>query len=96
MRSREEVLDAIRPRDPKFLSEVQKQALLRIQLAFEELATSIIDDVPESADRTVACRKLLECKRDCVQAITHTGFQPKEKTDASKQTESKGPQAKTA
>lgn len=69
MRNREEVVHAFTP-NPK-LNEIQKQALLRTEMAFKELATEVVDLVPECADRTAALRKLLEAKMTCVQAITH-------------------------
>ena len=71
MRTKDEGLKALRAVDPKFIGEVQKQAMLRLQVAVEEFAYAVYDNVPDSADRTAAMRKLLECKFTCVQAITH-------------------------
>ena len=84
MRTKEDALAALRPVGEKGLTEVQKQAMLRLQVAVEEFNHAIFDNVPECADRTAAVRHLLDCKMTCVQAITHTGFekpQTKEKKD---------------
>lgn len=84
MRTKDEALRALRPIPPKELSEVQKQAMLKMQVAVEEFAHEIFSNVPECADRTAAVRKLVECKMTCIQAITHTGFEKpetKESTD---------------
>lgn len=92
MRTTDEALKALRPIDPKFIGEVQKQAMLRLQVAVEEFTHALFENVPESADRTAAVRKLLECKMTCIQAITHTGFEPatltKEKKDGDQKTQS--------
>lgn len=53
------------------LSEIQRSAMLKTEIAFKELATDIADLVPECPDRTAALRKLLEAKMTCTQAITH-------------------------
>lgn len=74
MKTREEVVHAFTPVNPKEISPVQQQAILIMQTEHVDLATTIFKDVPECADRTVALRKLLECKMYCIQAITHTGF----------------------
>lgn len=55
----------------KKLSPSQTQRLLNMEVRFKEMATDILDQVPESADRTSALRKLLETKMMCSQAITH-------------------------
>ncbi len=70
MRTREEVIHAFTPVGAK-LDEVQRMALLKTENAFKDLATDLIDFLPECADRTAALRKLLEAKMTCTQAITH-------------------------
>lgn len=69
MRTREEVVSAFTP--VVKLSEVQKTAILKLEIAFRDLATDIVDLVPETPDRTAALRKLLESKFTCTQAVTH-------------------------
>lgn len=78
MRTNQEALFALRPVGDK-LSEIQKQALLRFQVALEDFTHAFYDNVPDCADRSAAARKLLELKMTAVQAITHTGFEPKTK-----------------
>ena len=70
MRTRDEVIHAFTP--VMKLSEGQKMRLLKLEVAYKDLATEILDLVPESADRTSALRKLLEVKFTTSQAITHT------------------------
>lgn len=71
MRTKEEGLTALRAVDPKFIGEVQKQAMLRFQVGVEEFAHALYDNVPDGADRTCAMRHLLDCKMTAIQAITH-------------------------
>lgn len=69
MRNRDEVIHAFTPVGK--LDEVQKQCMMKIEMATRDLATDIIELVPDCADRISALRKLLEAKFNCVQAITH-------------------------
>lgn len=69
MRTKEEVVFAFTPVGK--LDTVTQQHVLRTEIACKELATELMDLVPECADRTVALRKLLEVKMTCIQAITH-------------------------
>lgn len=69
MRTAEEVNFAFSPVSK--LTEVQKQEILKTEMGFKDLATDLVALVPESPDRTVALRKLLEAKMMMVQAITH-------------------------
>lgn len=62
--------------EPQKLSETQKHLILKTEMAFKELAETIIDLAPETADRTAALRKVLEAKFMTVQAITHPGQAP--------------------
>ncbi len=83
MRSKDEVKYAFTPVGK--LNKVQENCLLKLQVAFIELGTEIIDLVPNCADRTSALRKLQEAKFTCVQAITHFVEPTKaEKVDAAK------------
>ena len=50
MRTKEDALAALRPVGEKGLTEVQKQAMLRLQVAVEEFNHAIFDNVPECAD----------------------------------------------
>jgi hypothetical protein len=69
MRTQQEVVHAFTPNDK--LDTVQKNCILKIQNNFKDLATDVIDLVPDSPDRTSALRKILEAKFNCIQAITH-------------------------
>lgn len=69
MRTRDEVLYAFTPQ--KKLDPGQIARLQKIEMNFKELATDILEFCPETPDRTVAFRKLLESKMACSQAITH-------------------------
>jgi len=69
MRTRSEILDAFTA--VKKVDPGQQARLTKIESAFKELSTDILDLVPESADRTVAMRSLLNAKFMCSQAITH-------------------------
>lgn len=80
MRTREEVKRAFQPIEGK-PSLVQSQAIMKITAAYQDLADQVMVDVPECADRTAAVRKLLESKFTAIQAITHTGYEPKGKQD---------------
>lgn len=60
------------------------QRILRLEIAFRELASEVFDLVPESADRTAALRKLLESKMTCVQAISH--YKPTEFAKSAQET----------
>ena len=80
MRTKLEVEKAFTPVGK--LSAEQGIRLMKITNAFKDLATDIIDLVPEAADRTSALRKLLNAKFECVQAITHSA-------ELTKQTEEK-------
>lgn len=51
--------------------EDQKSALTVITAQFDQLVEHIYNEVPSTADRTAAVRKLLEAKWTCVQAVTH-------------------------
>lgn len=96
MRTKEDALKYMRSIEPKFLTEVQKQAMLRLQIGVEEFLHAIFDNVPDSAERTVAVRKLLECKMNCNQAITHTGFEPAVKETKNAKEKEGQSQAKSA
>lgn len=69
MRTREEVMFAFTPVGK--VSQKQQMCLMKIETAFKDLASEILDLVPESADRTSALRKCLEAKMMCSQAISH-------------------------
>lgn len=76
MRTRDEIIYAFTPQEK--LGPVQKAALQRMDTAFKELATDVLDNVPETADRTSALRKILEAKMMCSQAITHPPTEKKQ------------------
>lgn len=44
-----------------------------VRAALENASLVIIENVPPSADRSVALRKLREARMDCNSAITHDG-----------------------
>ena len=67
--TKDEVVFAFSPAGK--LTEVQKTKIMKIENAFKDVATDIVDLVPCSADRSSALRKLLDAKFTCVQAITH-------------------------
>lgn len=69
MRTKAEVVHAFTPVGKLDTSLTHK--IMRVEIAFRELASELTDLVPESADRTAALRKLLESKMTCVQAISH-------------------------
>lgn len=69
MRTKPEVIAAFTPN--QHLEPGQKARILKIQNAYLDLATDIIDLVPDGPDRTSALRKLLDSKFTAVQAITH-------------------------
>lgn len=54
------------------LNATQNMAILRMEKLYKELATDIIEYVPESPARFTALRTLLESKFMCIHAITHT------------------------
>ena len=81
MQTREEIVKAFTPIEPKFLTQTQKAVLGKLHMAFLDLATTIEMDVPACADRTSALHKLMECKFSCSQAVTHTGYEKKEEKD---------------
>jgi hypothetical protein len=58
------------------LSPGDNMRLLKINARFKDMASEVMDLVPECPDRTVALRKLLEAKFTCVQAITHANAKP--------------------
>lgn len=70
-KTQEDVKKAFHPIPSKELTEEMKARITRIEYAMVELATEVLDLVPESADRSAALRKILEAKFTCVQAITH-------------------------
>ena len=78
MRTKDEVKYAFTPVGK--LDQAQKMRMMKIEKAFIELGTDIIDLVPECADRTSALRKLMEAKFTATQAITH--YTPVEKPAA--------------
>jgi hypothetical protein len=90
MRTPEDVTRAFTPVPGKELSEQQTQGIMLVQNAFLELASTIMIDVPECADRTAALRKLLEAKFTCVQAITHTGYLTIQERKANEEAAKKG------
>ena len=45
----------------------------RVRTALENAVAVIIECVPPSPDRSVALRKLRECRMDCNSSITHRG-----------------------
>lgn len=69
MRTAEEAKFAFTPVGKLGVTTTHK--ILKIENEFRDLALSVVDLVPESADRTAALRKLLEAKMTCVQAISH-------------------------
>lgn len=69
MRSSEDVKFAFTPVGK--LSERQKMVMLKLENNAKDLATDILEFVPDSADRTHALRLLLDVKFWCTQAITH-------------------------
>lgn len=72
MRTVEDVKKAFHPIPSKEMTEVKKASIQRVEFAFENLVTELLDLVPECADRTAAFRKCLEAKFTAIQAITHT------------------------
>lgn len=85
MRTRDEVIHAFTPVSK--LDETQKAKLLRLQVAYQELATEILDLVADCPDRTSSLRKLLESKFTAVQALTHfqTATKPKKEVGSAKE-----------
>lgn len=69
MRTKLDVIKAFSPAPG--LSQTQNMKRMKVEAAFKELATEVIDLVPESPDRTAALRKILNAKFECIQAITH-------------------------
>lgn len=63
------------PIEPRFLTETQKAVLVKLQRQFLDVATDILADIPESAQRTKAFWKLLEVKTLCSHAVTHVGYE---------------------
>ncbi len=53
------------------VDQVQAAKMLKVTMAYKDLATSVMDLVPDSAHRTAALRSLLESKWTAIQAITH-------------------------
>lgn len=86
METREDAIKAFNQVDQKFLSQVQKVVIGKITKEFEDLATTIMADVPKSFDRTNALMNLLTAKFQCIQSITHTGYEEKKehKDDSNK------------
>lgn len=78
MRSLDEVVAQFTPVGN--LGGVAKQRIYKLGLAFQELATEIIDLAPENASRTIALNKLLEAKFLATQAVTHDKVQPSSTT----------------
>jgi hypothetical protein len=72
MRTQEEVSKAFEPNEQ--LSAPQKFHLMAMTKSFQELASEIVQNVPESADRTAALRKLLEAKFSVMHAISHGSY----------------------
>lgn len=68
MRTREEVAHAFTPQK---VNPSQEQRILRMNIAFKDLADEVAELAPESADRTAALRKLLVAKMMVIQAISH-------------------------
>lgn len=54
---------------------VERQAILNVEKAYEELALTILNQTPDCPDRTAALRKLLESKWTCTHAISHVQVQ---------------------
>ena len=54
-------------------NEEQTAHGVKVREALVNAATVILDEVPDSPDRTVAIRKLREARMDCNSAITHDG-----------------------
>lgn len=69
MRSPDEVKFAFSPVGG--MSPTQTMKLMKIEAAFKECASEVLDLVPESADRTHLLRQLLSCKFWASQAISH-------------------------
>ncbi len=87
MRTLEEVKDAFTP--VGLMTATQQMRLLKLQNAFIEVATQIVDLVPESPNRTAAIRKMLEAKFTCVQEISHSKeLRSNEKSHAQTESES--------
>lgn len=72
MNTTEEIKYQFNPVPAKQLTEVAKVSITKTEMAFTDLATTLLDLVPESGCRTGAMRKLLSAKMLCIQAITHT------------------------
>lgn len=69
MRTLEEATAAFKP--VTNLGDDQRGALTIIESQFLNLVEHVFSEVPATADRAAAVRKLLEAKWTCVQAITH-------------------------
>ncbi len=69
MRTLQEATKAFTPTTE--IAQDQKDALKAVFEAYMDLLNVIYTEVPQSADRTVAARKLLESKQVCAQSITH-------------------------
>lgn len=63
------------PVEGRLLTEVQKTAILKIQIEFVEVAMNLNTLVPTSTYFTRALGKLQEAKFLCTQAVTHVGFE---------------------
>lgn len=68
MKTQNEVASAFAP--TARLSSLSGMAVLKVEVAFRELATEILELVPDSPGRITALYKLLDAKTACVQAIT--------------------------
>ena len=71
MRTKEEVVKAFTPISNTEFTNVKRQKVTLLQQACIDFAATLIDLVPDSADRTASMRKLMEIKMTCTQAITH-------------------------
>lgn len=72
MQTNEEIKYQFNPVPAKQLTEVAKVSITKTEMAFTDLATTLLDLVPDSGCRTGALRKLLMAKMLCIQSITHT------------------------
>jgi hypothetical protein len=72
-----EILKEFSPADK--LDQVQRQKIMKLEVAFKDLVSEVCDMVPDINHRSSAIRSLLDAKFYCTHAITHTKLKPTEK-----------------
>lgn len=75
MKTNEEIKHAFAPVGG--LGSTASHKLMKVEAAFKECATEVLDLVPDCADREFILRQLLGCKMWASQAISHELPPPK-------------------